>query len=273
MKESPEELLEEARQHLIKAKTYIKENPIEDFVKLLVFSFYVYYRSSDKLIPRQRREFKDLFDKAINVVNLNQKIKLVMPEPLVYDTGNELDIINRLKGIPALLNAIDTNKKVLQESETIKAKEDKLNKAMSMINKSRFDGALNQFNELSRQFPNDYKIHKEMSWKLFEVKHIECITFLEKTVALNPNDAESFAALGQIFRKIKKYDDSIQAHLKSVELDGSNCTYLFNLARTYIDNREWGNARNVLQKLLTLDPDMVPAQQALSFVSRSLRGE
>lgn len=273
MTKTPEELLEDARQVLIKAKTYIKENPIEDLVKLLVFSFYVYYRSSDKLIPRQRREFKDLFDRALNIVNLNQKIKLVMHNPLIYDTGSEIEIIARLKEIPGLLNAVDTNQSITKKTEAIKAKEEKLSKALSMINKSRFDGALNQFNELSRQFPEDYKLHKEMSWKLFEVKHIECITFLEKTVALNPSDAESFAALGQVLRKIKKYDPAIEAHLKSIELDASNCTYLFNLARTYIDNREWSNARNTLQKLLTLDPDMVPAQQALSFVSRSLRGE
>ncbi len=271
MQKAPEELLEEARRYLLQAKTYIKNQPIEKLIKILIFSFYVYYRSSNKLTPNQRREFKSLFDTALNIVNLDQRTKEVMPDALVYDVGQEIDIINRLKEIPCLLDAASCKKKELQESETDKLKEEKLSRALNMIQKSRFDGALSQFNALSAQFPNDYKIHKEMSWILFEVKHIECITFLEKTVQINPNDAESFAALGQVFRKLKKYEDAIEAHRKSLAIDKDNPTYLFNLARTYIDNREWNKAKATLERLLELEPDMVPAQQALKFVSRSLR--
>ena len=272
MDKSAEELLREARQHLLKAPLFAKENSIEEFIRVLVFSFYVYYRGMDKLIPKERREFKELFDKALNLVNLDQRAKRVMDEALIYDTGHELDIINALKTIANVLGETEKSSKVAEASEILRAKDEKLSKALSMIQKSRFDGALNQFNELSCQFPDDYDLHKSMSWKLFEVKHIECITFLEKTVKLNPEDAESFAALGQVLRKIKKFDDAIQAHLRSIELDGTNTTYLFNLARTYIDNRQWNEAREILKKLLELDPEMVPAQQALKFVSNSLRG-
>ncbi len=272
MEKRAEELLKDARQHLLKARLLIKEKPIEEYIKLLVFSFYVYYRSSDKLIPKERREFKELFDTALNLVNLDQRVKHVMPAPLIYDVGNELGVINRLKTIPGMLNETDNSHKAVAASEAIKAKDEKLSKALNMMQKSRFDGALNQLNELSCQFPDDYPLHKAMSWKLFEVKHIECITFLEKTVKLNPEDAESFGALGQVLRKVKKFDEAIQAHLRSVELDPLNVTYLFNLARTYIDNRQWNPAREILQKILELDPEMVPAQQALKFVSSSLRG-
>ena len=142
-----------------------------------------------------------------------------------------------------------------------------------MIQKSRFDGALSQFKQLSSEFPNDYKMHKEISWKLFEVKHIECITFLEKTVGLNPKDAESYAALGQVYRQVKKYKEAISANEKAVALDKENKTYLFNLARAYMDNRSWNEAKQVLLKLIEIDPNLVPAQRALEFVSRPFRAD
>lgn len=270
--QTTEELLERARQYLIKAKLFIKEHPVEEFIKLLVFSLYVYYKGNNKLLAREKKEFKDLFSQSINLINLDQRIKEIMPDPLIYDAGSELALIDTLKHIPNLLkNNIDLVE-IMKEQELAKAKEDRLKKALNMIHKNRFDGALSQFTKLSDQFPNDYELHKDISWKLYEVKHIECITFLEKTIKLNPYDAESHAALGQVFRRIKKFEESIECYLQALAIEVDNTTYMFNLARVYIESRQWDNARDILSQLLEVDPDMVLAQQALNFVSTSLKG-
>lgn len=140
-----------------------------------------------------------------------------------------------------------------------------------MLDKSRFDGALNQFFQLYEAFPDDYELHKDISWKLYEIKYIESTTFLERTVALNPYDAESWAALGHVYRKLKKYNESINAYQQALSIEVDNTTFMFNLSRVYIESRKWQLAREQLERLLELAPDMVIAIQAMKFVSSTLK--
>lgn len=266
-----DELIVAAKKYLAGAASLVKEHPVEGYIKYILFSLYAYHKCSASLIGPERKAFKELFEKAFNFINMDSLVKRIHVNSFEYVQGQELKLFNELRQVPQQIHAIREEDGVLMHEAAQREKNIKLKRAINLANTCKFDGAMSQFNQLSKQFSDDYDLHKNISWALFENKHVECLTFFEKCVELNPRDDAAYAAMGQVLRKMKKYALAEEAYLNALDIDPENVVYIFNLARVYIDSRRWSDAKAVLVELLKIDPDLQPAQQALQFVTSSFK--
>ena len=98
---------------------------------------------------------------------------------------------------------------------------------------------------------------------------------LEKAVELNPEFADAYSLLGYAFMMQGKYEESLKAIVKAVNLNPQNEQYRHNAANVYMNMRQFDKAAMVLHALQkSSNPEMVAhAEQALNFISESKRAE
>lgn len=267
----PAELLSIARRFLLHSTSIIKECSIEKYVGLTVFSLHSYIKFGSSLMTKEKKEFAENLNKALHVMGFNSLIKRLDFHLLEYVPGQEKELLRELHKLPKLIAAEREADDTLRQEKILIEKSSKLKRALNLVNAYKFEGAMSQFKQLSASYPEDYDLHRAMSWALFDKKHIECLTYFEKCVAINPGDDEALAAMGQVLRKTGKFDQAEECYLRALDACTDNSVYLFNLARVYIESRRWTDAKNVLSRLLELEPELKPAQQAFQFVTSSLR--
>jgi len=63
----------------------------------------------------------------------------------------------------------------------------------------------------------------------------EAVAYLEESIAQNPDNAQLYAVLGQLFYENKKPDAAIKNLQKALELDPNNVSFLSELGRIYFN--------------------------------------
>jgi tetratricopeptide (TPR) repeat protein len=107
----------------------------------------------------------------------------------------------------------------------------------------------------------------------------EAQSVLEKAVAMQPGDATSQIALGQIYLMVGRVPDAIMHLEKARELDPGNPSVYANLAKAYQrhgDVRQLQNAIEVLQKLNQEQADRIgsaPGDRKVGYASGGAEGK
>lgn len=268
---SPEALVNQARKNLLNIVTILKDGNVENAIKVVMFGLVAYVKHGGILIMQERKEFRKLLTTAVHLVGLDPQVKEVSEEPLEYIAKKELELLARLRALPGLIRDRQADKAGKREEARLFAKGERLEKGKQLLQQKYFDGAVQHFKRLSDDFPNDARLQAEIGKILFDINHIECITFLEKAANLDQGDHQSLAMLGVAFRKIRQFAKAEQAYLKALELEKDDVSYLFNLSRVYIDAGDWPKAQATLRRVLAIDPGLEPAKKGLEFATRHCR--
>ncbi|WP_243367179.1 tetratricopeptide repeat protein [Fundidesulfovibrio soli] len=244
---------------------------MEDAIKAAVYGLYAYIKHSGVLIRQEKKEYQELLTKAVHLISLDPLVKQMCSEPLEYVPRNELQLLSRMRQLPEQIRSLHRDR--LQQAETarLQSRSDRMEKGRQLIAQKYFDGAVQHLGRLSAEFADDAALQAQIGKMLFDINHIECITYFEKAVALDPQDHGSLAMMGVAFRKIRQFDNAERAYLAALERDQDNVNYLFNLSRVYIDAGKWTNAQETLRRVLDIDPTLGPARKALEFATRHCR--
>lgn len=272
MKEhSQAELIGQARKHLLNIVSILKDGKIDSAIKAAVFGLMAYIKHGGSLIMQERKEYQDLITKAVHLISLDPAVKEVLDKPLEYTPKKEAEALRVLRSLPGLMAERDRARSEQRREALAQARTDRLEKGRQLLQQKYFDGALQHFTRMCDDYPGDAELFARIGKMLFDINHIECITFLEKAVQADPSDHKSLALTGVAFRKIKKFEQAERAYLAALEASPDNVNYLFNLSRVYIDAANWTKAQQTLRRVLELDPGLEPAQKGLEFATRHCR--
>ncbi|WP_243364743.1 tetratricopeptide repeat protein [Fundidesulfovibrio terrae] len=268
---SPESLVAQARKNLLNIVSVLKDGNVDSAIKVVVFGLGAYIKYGNILIKQEKKEFQELLTKAVHLLSLDPLVKEASKTPLDYVPRKETELLARLRALPDLIQANQARREGQEAEARMQAKGERMEKGRQLLMQKYFDGALQLFKRLCDDFPDDAELRAEIGKVLFDINHIECITFLEQAVALDPKDHKSLAMMGVAFRKIKKFDQAERAYLNALAVDKDNVNYLFNLSRVYIDSGNWLKAQETLRRVLTIDPSLEPAKKGLDFATRHCR--
>lgn len=268
---TPTEMIEQARKHLLNIVSILKEGKVESALKAVLFGLMAYIKHGNLLIKQEKTEYQTLLAKAVQLISLDPGVKELSKAPLAYEPRKEIELLARLRELPELLRQREIEDRERQGQAKHQARADRLEKGRQLLTQRYFEGALQHFRRLAEDYADDAPLAAEIGKILFDINHIECITFFEKAVALDPADHKSLSMMGIALRKIKKFDQAEQAYLAALALDKDNPGYLFNLSRVYIDSANWAKAQETLRHLLVLDPELEPAKKGLEFATRHCR--
>ncbi|MFZ5428092.1 MAG: tetratricopeptide repeat protein [Thermodesulfobacteriota bacterium] len=268
---SPAALVALARKHLLNIVSILKDGKIDNAIKAAAFGLGAYMKHSGIMIMQERKEYQELLTRAIHLVSLDPLVKEVSPEPLTYEPKKEAQAMARLKALPGLIEQRRRERNALDQEARSQEKSDRLEKGRQLLQQKYFDGAVQHFKRLTSDFPEDAALAAEIGKILFDINHIECVTFFEKALAADPADHKSLAMMGVAFRKLRKFEDAENAYLRALDISKDNVNYLFNLSRVHIDAGDWAKAQGTLRRVLEIDPDLEPAKKGLEFATRHCR--
>ena len=90
---------------------------------------------------------------------------------------------------------------------------------------------------------------------------------LERRVRIDP-DAETYVKLGNLYERLRRIDEAIRAYEGARSLQPSDVDVLFALSRLYNDTGAHGQAIEILNQLITLQPDFADAYQQRGLLYR-----
>lgn len=270
-KHTPQDLVALSRKHLMLTTSILKDSGIEAAIQSTLFGLATYVKHAGILIRKEKQEYEELLTKAIHLLSLDPAVKAVRPEPLQYVPKQERELLAVLAGLPGRIQALKNQRRDLQLQERAMARDERFAKGRQLVSQRYFEGAVGHFKRLADDYPEDAKLMAKIGKLLFEVNHIECITFLEKAVALDPRDVQSLVMLGMALRKTRKFDKAEEAYTLALRAMPDDVNILFDLGKLSMDSADWPKAQGYLRKVLQLAPGLAPAQAALEFATRNCR--
>ncbi|MDA3896836.1 MAG: tetratricopeptide repeat protein [Desulfobacteraceae bacterium] len=87
---------------------------------------------------------------------------------------------------------------------------------------------------------------------------------LEKAVEIDPEFAGAYANLGEVYLKLGKVSESLNAYIKAAELAPDQPEVQIKLATLYMLNRKTVRAKKILEKILDNNPDNMTANYLLA---------
>lgn len=86
------------------------------------------------------------------------------------------------------------------------------------------------------KFPSDeYFMLNKINLTISSGKTDEAVAQLEQAIAQNPNNAQLYAVMGQLFNEDKKPDDAIKNLKKALDMEPDNVSFLSELGRVYFN--------------------------------------
>ncbi len=102
-------------------------------------------------------------------------------------------------------------------------------------------------------------LHREGMHAFLSKRTAEAIGLFEKTLALDPNHADSLLWLGNLYRSERNYPEAIRLHRKARSIDERNVEVLLALAMDMEGAKRFEEALQVLHDTLKLDPGHLSA--------------
>lgn len=132
------------------------------------------------------------------------------------------------------------------------------------------DKALEWFKKSLKQFPNYQKAQRNVGIMLAtKSEFVEALPFLIRAVELGASDNTTYGLVGLCYVNTDKFISAESAYRQATVLDPSVKDWQLGLARALILQNKHAEAINVLDELLTTDPenDIIWAQQGSSYVA------
>lgn len=93
---------------------------------------------------------------------------------------------------------------------------------------------------------------------------------LKEVLKINPDTINVYNSLGILYRRQGKYDLAIRQYKKALRVNAIDENILYNLARTYYEVGEFSEAKPVLERALSLNPNFNHGRELLTAVKKAL---
>jgi len=120
-----------------------------------------------------------------------------------------------------------------------------------------------------QKFPeNDYFLLNRINQSINNGRMSEAVDLLNTAIAKNPDNAQLYDVLGQVYEGDKKTDEAIQSMKKAVELEPENIDFLTHLGRVYFNLGV--EKRGEADQLKDQDQAKAETQKALDYFKQAL---
>ena len=157
--------------------------------------------------------------------------------------------------LPALINAQESDEAAMQ-----------LNRAISLIEKGRFDEAIAQLQKIIEKNPNYAPAYANLGTVYIGKRNLDKgIEAYKKAVEINPNDKSTHSNLGNAYTDLKKYDEAIAEHKKVIELAPNDAKAYTNLGTAFSQKGNIEEGINQFKKAISLNPYHPLARKNLGY--------
>ncbi|KAJ0124972.1 hypothetical protein J7T55_006315 [Diaporthe amygdali] len=122
-----------------------------------------------------------------------------------------------------------------------------------------FDSAKNAYQRVLDRDPNHAKVLQQLGWLHHQQSNSfasqeKAIEFLEKSVAADNSDAQSWYLLGRCYMSQQKYPKAYEAYQQAVYRDGRNPTFWCSIGVLYYQINQYRDALDAYSRAIRLNP-------------------
>ncbi|PTB43440.1 uncharacterized protein TrAFT101_001996 [Trichoderma asperellum] len=122
-----------------------------------------------------------------------------------------------------------------------------------------FDGAKSAYQRVLDQSPNHAKVLQQLGWLYHQQSpsyesQERGIQYLEKSVAADNQDAQSWYLLGRCYMSQQKYPKAYEAYQQAVYRDGKNPTFWCSIGVLYYQINQYRDALDAYSRAIRLNP-------------------
>ncbi|KAL6867952.1 hypothetical protein J3F83DRAFT_82544 [Trichoderma novae-zelandiae] len=122
-----------------------------------------------------------------------------------------------------------------------------------------FDGAKSAYQRVLDQSPNHAKVLQQLGWLYHQQSPAydsqeRGIQYLEKSVAADNQDAQSWYLLGRCYMSQQKYPKAYEAYQQAVYRDGKNPTFWCSIGVLYYQINQYRDALDAYSRAIRLNP-------------------
>jgi tetratricopeptide (TPR) repeat protein len=151
-----------------------------------------------------------------------------------------------------------------------------LERAVQLIQLSRYDLAQQELRRQVAESPNDPQAHALLALCLAKGEHLaEATAEAQEAVRLAPDLAFTHYALADVLHDRGRLDEATGAVQEAIRLDPEDPDYHALLSQIHLDQRRWPPALGAAEAALALDPEHGPANnlRAIALVRLGRRDE
>ncbi len=253
-----------ARKNLNSVSTLLKQDKILPATTAFHDGLTTYLKGN--LLQSEKKEFADLLDRTLYLLNNNPKIREIYPILLELEPGKEKDLLENLRELISTLQKGMTDIAKISLEELEKKKKQALDEAKTHLNDKNIDKADAIFRKLIREHDKDFDLKIDITDLLINAEEYQkAIDYLKSAYKDNPGSIHIYNRLGMALRKLGRFEDAEKAYLQAVKIHSKDEYLHFNLGRLYIDMKYWNKAFMSAQKSLKINPDFDQAKKMLKF--------
>ena len=261
--------LTKARQNLNSVSSMLKRDKVLPAATAFHDGLVTYLKGN--LLQNEKKEFSDLLDKTLYLLNSHPKIREVYPILLTFEPGKEKELLENIRELISSLQSNLTDTAILSLEEMEKQKKQALAKAYNHLKNKESDKADVIFRKLVREYSKDFELKIDITDMLINAEEYhKSIDYLKMAYKDNPGSVHIYNRLGMALRKLGKLEDSEKAYMQAVKINSKDEYLHFNLGRLYIDMQNWQKAMQSAQKAIKINPDFEQAKKMLSFTKNRL---
>jgi len=134
------------------------------------------------------------------------------------------------------------------------------NRSYCQLNPSnQYDSAKAAYQRVLERDPSHAKVLQQLGWLHHQQSNSfqsqeRAIEFLEKSVAADQNDAQSWYLLGRCYMSQQKYPKAYEAYQQAVYRDGRNPTFWCSIGVLYYQINQYRDALDAYSRAIRLNP-------------------
>ncbi len=139
------------------------------------------------------------------------------------------------------------------------------NLGFMFVQMKKYEEAIEMLNRVIELNPSMEYAHLNVGFSYYSLKqYSKAIEAYSKTVEIFPENADAWMFIGMSYMQLKNWSKAVDPLKKSIELRPESGSAYYNLAICYLNLRDNYSAREIYDRLLTVDPNL--AQQLKKYI-------
>jgi tetratricopeptide (TPR) repeat protein len=132
-----------------------------------------------------------------------------------------------------------------------------MSQAQDLMTAKEFDSAIRVYNDLLRQYPDNYTVWNMLGIALQQIGQVDSArSAYVRATKLNPKYAEAYNNVGTSWYQEQKYGRALHAYQKSVALDPYLASAYSNMGCAYFSEKKYPQALAAFNNAIALDPEV-----------------